>query len=504
MKQTLYTLCALGALALSGCNDFLEPSSSDEYVPENATSLDEMLVGEAYTDPQANEHLFFFHNALDDDITMARENVGFNPTQPLQESVYYSVYTLQPDIFTRMEEAYMYDWMWNAYYSKILGANAALDYVDEVTDTEEMKDYVRAQALGLRAFYYFNLVNLFGAPFTADANAPGVPLKLSSHLSTSPMPRATVGEVYRQILADFTTSADLFRRLPANRQYSENYRINLPTVLMLKARACLFMEDWGQAIACADSVLDFPQFELYDLTTFVPTASTPKPHYSDYDNGESMWHYGCTTDLCQFASVTGYPAENMSNTRYMFNASDELLATYEEGDLRKDLYIFDEYYRTTQLPNKKAMGKLLCNESQQVLSGTGFALSVRLSEAYLTLAEAHAELGHTAEALECLNRLRAKRIANCRPLVGLEGEELVRFVHNERRREFCFEGMRWFDLRRWGMEGFTKQWRTYDNEAVNYVIRDNDPAFTLPIPQEMIDRNPALSQNPLAPARMGQ
>ena len=51
MKQTLYTLCALGALALSGCNDFLEPSSSDEYVPENATSLDEMLVGEAYTDP---------------------------------------------------------------------------------------------------------------------------------------------------------------------------------------------------------------------------------------------------------------------------------------------------------------------------------------------------------------------------------------------------------------------------------------------------------------------
>ena len=72
--------------------------------------------------------------------------------------------------------------IWEGYYKFILGANAALDYIGDVNGTEAEKNYVIAQALGLRAFYYFMLVNHFGAPYNYDKQAAGVPLKLTSNL----------------------------------------------------------------------------------------------------------------------------------------------------------------------------------------------------------------------------------------------------------------------------------------------------------------------------------
>lgn len=506
-KIALYIELAIFSLFMTGCGEFLEPSSSDEYVPENASALDEMLVGSAYPGgADENGRLFMFHHALDDDIMVTRENVGPNLNTTLDEEKYFAIFTLQPDMFLKMKEGGWYYFIWDDYYKKILGTNAALDYIDGVSDALETKEYVKAQALGLRAFYYFNLVNLFGVPYTHDSGAPGVPLKLTSNLSTALTGRNSVKEVYEQVLSDLNGAAILFARLPARKQFSKDYRMNLPTVQLLKARTYLFMGEWESAIRLADSVLMYPQFQLYDLNQFAVSVSMPKPHYSNYDNGESMWHYGNMSDLFSVANRIGYP-EGGSDTRYFFNASDELLNSFtDEGDLRKDLYVFDEYkndYMHTKLPNKRAMGKVLCNEYQVPQSGNGFALSVRLSEAYLILSEAHAMLGHSADALRYLNALRSKRISDYQDVIGLDGEELIRFVREERRRELCFEGMRWFDLRRWGMESFTKMWKVYDEEPVRYVIEKNDPAFTLPIPQDIIDRNPGLEQNALAPFRIG-
>jgi len=505
MKKIYRILClVVFSAATMGCGDFLEPSSSDEYVPENASSLDEMLVGNAYPGVNETAKLFMFHGALDDDMAVTRENVGVSSYEESKLEMYHAIFTLQSNLFLKMKEGGLYYFVWDDYYKKILGANAALDYVDDTNDTPEMKGYVKAQALGLRAFYYFNLVNLFGVPYTSNPDAPGVPLKLTSNLSMALTGRNSVKEVYEQVLNDLSASADLFALLPEKRQFSKDYRMNLPTVQLLKARVYLFMGEWESAIRLADSVLMYPQFELYDLNRFTVSASMPKPHYSNYDNGESMWHYGNMSDLFCVASLIGYPELGSYNYRYFFNASDELLNSFsDEGDLRKDLYVFDEYYMNTKLSNKKAMGKVLCNEIQYPQSDNGFALSVRLSEAYLILSEAHAMLKNTREALHYLNALRSKRIANYNDVVGVEGDALIQLVREERRRELCFEGVRWFDLRRWGMESFTKKWKVYDGESRRYVIEKNDPAFTLPIPQDVIDRNPGLVQNSLASERMG-
>lgn len=79
---------------------------------------------------------------------------------------------------------------------------------------------------------------------------------------------------------------------------------------------------------------------------------------------------------------------------------------------------------------------------------------------------------------------------------GLTGETLKNFIKAERRKELCFEGQRWFDLRRYGMPQITHEW-----EGKTYTLKSNDPSYTMPIPDEVLIKNKRLEQNPLAPKR---
>ena len=79
---------------------------------------------------------------------------------------------------------------------------------------------------------------------------------------------------------------------------------------------------------------------------------------------------------------------------------------------------------------------------------------------------------------------------------GLTGETLKNFIKAERRKELCFEGQRWFDLRRYGMPQIT-----HECEGKTYTLKSNDPSYTMPIPDEVLIKNKRLEQNPLAPKR---
>ena len=71
-----YIIAAIGAfLSLTGCHDFLEPSSPNEFIPKNADALNEMLLGEAYPDGKTN--MFALYDILDDDVSTSSED-GFS------------------------------------------------------------------------------------------------------------------------------------------------------------------------------------------------------------------------------------------------------------------------------------------------------------------------------------------------------------------------------------------------------------------------------------------
>lgn len=143
-----------------------------------------------------------FLGLLDDDINTTQY---YELSQGTTYDPYYAVFTWQPDMYETFEDEGYNDRAINLYlpyYEKIRGANAVLDYMSSVTGSKEDMINVEAQALALRSFFYFQLVNIFGQPYCDYKNGLGVPLKLTSEVVETLPNRATVSEVYEQIISD--------------------------------------------------------------------------------------------------------------------------------------------------------------------------------------------------------------------------------------------------------------------------------------------------------------
>lgn len=313
-KKIIYTAAGVILLSLSACSDFLDPKSQSEYVPQNANALQEMLLGSAYPKPKDNLDLLAYMDIFSDDIQLHKTDYEFDNNTAYKTEALKAIFTWQPDLFFTCEKTgYGTHNVWESCYKYILGANAALDYIHDVSGTEAEKDYVQAQALGLRGFYYFLLVNHFGAPYNYNKNALGVPLKLNSNLVSEDqilMTRNTVEEVYTQILLDLDEAERLFLSLSKDKQYQPNYMINLPMIELLKSRIFLYMENWEDAAIYANKVIKDWDFSLVDLNS-IPEATVTNPYYNftSHNSSEVIWLYGRVADL-----ITHYDNVNVKKT----------------------------------------------------------------------------------------------------------------------------------------------------------------------------------------------
>jgi hypothetical protein len=72
-------------------------------------------------------------------------------------------------------------------------------------------------------------------------------------------------------------------------------------------------------------------------------------------------------------------------------------------------------------------------------------------------------------------------------------------VRKERRRELCFEALRWFDLRRQGIPSVKHVWYTTTGygDPKTFELEQNDPGYTFPMPESILLTNPDLTQVPL-------
>lgn len=507
----------IALLSATSCGDFLEPNSTSEFVPKDAVSLNELLLGEAY---QRNDMTGFniFLNLLDDDIEAAPYQT---PTDGFEAEKYLAAFTWQPDMFEMMEEAAAgHTNIYQSYYEVILGANAVIDYIPNVVDTEENINKVKAQAYALRGFYYFNLVNIFGKPYNSDSTALGVPLKLQSGIEPSDdyLKRKTVGEVYAQILSDLHTAEATYLELPESEQWSDNYRTSLPMVQLMLSRTYLYMERWEEAARYAKMVMDDKRFKLVDLNDVqLEDLNTDGQYVRTYINmptykcSETIWPYGNVTDMFKWGYDYANTTSSISGQKMhaYFQASESLLDSYLDWDLRLMHYI-------VQAPDGQggempmAFGKVNIGTTYYLpLTATGtFGRCLRLSEAYLNYAEAKAMLGGSGddEATAALNTLLEKRFdpEDFEEVEFDSNSDLVQFVREERRRELCYEGHRWFDLRRWGMPAITHTWYDNESQSSDYTLQEGDPLYTIPIPDEALQSNSSLEQNELPGKRLPQ
>ena len=170
------------------------------------------------------------------------------------------------------------------------------------------------------------------------------------------------------------------------------------------------------------------------------------------------------------------------------------MSKFSEGDRRKEF-----------LPGDfNGIGKTVVN-------GSGPSVMVRIAEAYLNRAEAKvlASKPDIEGALSDLNELRRHRIANYSDISIASVDELLEEIREERRKELCFEGHRWFDLRRYAVckkAPFNKEIMrifplyNYNNQlefisARVYCLEKNDPAYTLSIPKSVLEFDTGMPDN---------
>ncbi|WP_065217941.1 MULTISPECIES: RagB/SusD family nutrient uptake outer membrane protein [Butyricimonas] len=501
-------LIILFAGVWTACSDFLEPKSQSEYIPKEATALNEMLIGEAYPRPGSDgAPILDIISILDDDV-MCTNNSETDLDETLNGEgdfmVLRALFSWQPDVYDLMEKANNNFNRWANYYEYVLGTNAALDYLEDVSGTEDEKNIVRAQALALRGFYYFYLVNIWGESYSSNKTGLGVPLKLTSSMEKRDIRRNTVEEVYEQILKDLGEAEKLYEQLPEQLRFKKDYRTSLPMVQMLKSRVYLYMEDWKNAAIYAKKVIENWNFSLLDLNT-LPEGDSYY-NFISMDCPEAIWVFGSISRYMTYLDYSVYLEDPWDSDKHIginfFNASDELLNLYVEEDLRKKNYILRERYKDSWGEvydgEELAIGKFAITPDHRVADDQGFAHAFRLPEAYLNLAEAAAKDRDDETALWALNELRRHRFSGeYEPISGISGEALVEKIRLERRLELCFECHRWFDLKRYGNESITHQWKVRGEVIQGYVLPPDDPFYAHPFSREVLEQNRSLIQNKL-------
>ncbi len=159
---------------------------------------------------------------------------------------------------------------------------------------------------------------------------------------------------------------------------------------------------------------------------------------------------------------------------------------------------------------KKGMNPKYINSGNTGESSASFII-FRYAEVLLSFAEAQNEAAGPSQAVyDAVNQVRTR--SELPPLkAGLDKDEMRKEIHRERRIELAFEEKRWFDLIRLRlaeknlnatMHGMVIE--QVDGKWVYRIIeapggtRVFDPSknYFLPLPQEAVDRNPQLNQNP--------
>ena len=357
--------------------------------------------------------------------------------------------------------------IWEAAYEAINRANNVLSSLPgvEEMDPDEAAQF-RGEALFIRALSYHNLVRWFG----------GVPLVLQPNWEigddeNTNRPRSTQAQVYAQIEADLEEAEEL---LPS---FSAGFLATSGAATALLARVYLDEAKYAQARDAATAVIDGGGYELirpYGNVFAVENSSEVifSVQYTVTDFNELAFWF--------FPSTLG--------GRRGFAPTADLAGAFGDDDTER----FDRtigFYQTTKGATRRYGNKYL-----RISTGEDNIIVLRLAEMYLIRAEANARLGApAATVLADVNVVRER--AEVAPLTPADvdydesgtvtQDELLQAVLDERRLEFALEGHRFFDLRRiYGTAG-----------AAEFL---GIPEFRLlfPIPQDEIDANPNLDQNP--------
>lgn len=393
----------------------------------------------------------------------------------------------------RAAKYYLFDWnedtapssFWYQPYRVIRNVNNILDYVNNIEEsamTDEIRD-IKGQALALRGMAHFDLVKVYGKPYTMDDGASlGVPIQLVKSDPTNKPARNTVKEVYTQVIADLD---DAVKLLSSARN---DGKVNKFAAQQLLARAYLYT---GQN-----------QLAYKNATEMIVEAAASKGKYKLWSNAEynTVWAKDFTSEiLFQLSLTKTEPGSGKDNVGYLMwtNGYDDIVLSNDyisllgadPDDVRNKIVTKQtkkniDYYYLNKYPGNTSAGENPENADIPVL---------RLSEAYLIAAEAAVKLADNVNALKYLNAI----VTRANPDKVLTGTVTLDRVLEERRRELVGEGHRLFDAMR-NNKRIERKGANHSSPSLRPETKSFDrsfPKILMPIPRGEIDTNPNVKPN---------
>ncbi len=391
---------------------------------------------------------------------------------------------------------------WAGAYQLIARCNKILDVLPAIELSEEKSKQFEGEARFFRALVYFDLVRLFGGvPLVTQ------PLSLADSYSIT---RASVEQVYAQIENDLTEAAIL---LPDSYSSSGKGRATkwaakgfLGKVLVFQSGYPLNKNRWADAKSVLLEVIQSGKFSFFN--NFEDIFK-----YENESGAQSVFSIMFKAGSSEEGN--NFPTRNAPNTikkaevqngglpyggsPYYLILSSDLIDSFEDGDIRKNISIRFEWQENS--------GAIRTDDPfcQKYQNGPVAAVSdwdidwimLRYDDVLMMYAECLNEIGYTAggEAFSILNQIRARAGLTPKTAADVPNQQSYRlWMEQERRHEFCFENIRWFDLVRTDralevMQVFLQQYSLQGNLAG----RDR---YIYPIPQRVLNENTNIQQNP--------
>lgn len=494
--------CAILAASLSSCvNDWLDVAPSDGTDADAAltsssdlaaarTGMYEALKGNSNLVDYYGQQFFVYGDVHAGDDYQYNNLGGSN-----RASFYYDMnYQTASEFSSSTSSSNV---AWKSPYIVIGRANRIIAAAEggALSDAAEAKatiDQYAAEAKVLRALAHFDLVRIYGKPYTEDQGASlGVPLVTGVLESNAKPARSTVAEVYTQVVKDLTEAISS----NALATETEPGYVSVWGAKAILSRVYLNMGDYANALSVAEDIIKNSGAALWTRDQYFKAWDASTPNESEFLFRLNVAGSTDNNDLNGIGNLQqrdGY--KEMVATKKFVD-----MLTSDPKDVRNDMFLPATAPKevATYGTNKVFLNKLRGQGGN--LRNVTIVPIIRLSEVYLTAAECAFRNNDKTKAVEYLNDLVKNRTTTEASLATVDNITLERILI-ERRKELIGEGQRYFDalrnnetITRYTSEADKGWHKTLSKEAQSFD-RDYFKAIAA-IPQAEINANPNIKQN---------
>lgn len=408
--------------------------------------------------------------------------------------------------------------VWQTPFVVISRANRLIEAAEggQIVDAEAEKETVdqyEAEAKVIRAMALFDLTRIYGKPYTEDKGASlGAPIMTKSvsidELRTSKPARSTVAECYKSIEGDLSDAISS-GALPEDK--TQGY-VNLWVAKALQMRVYMTKGEWQNALTTAQDIIEHSPYKLWTSAEYAnawdktDAAHTNEMIFELLINDATDWTDREGIAYCYRDAHSDAPGYGDVMVTKAFS---EMLAS-DPKDVRNEVLVKPslpkgktaDYYKNYGGEDFLKYGVFI---NKMPPSGGDVRYAnvplLRLSEVYLSAAEAAFQLGYKETAAKMLNDIIKNRTTDASKEVTASTITLDR-IYIERRKELVGEGQRYFDVLRRGetVTRYTnnndKGWHAVLSEEARTFNRDSKKALPL-IPVGEMNVNPNMQQNPL-------